>query len=118
MSAVEGVEIAGEMRPAYKKILTPAALEFVAKLVRKHRKRRNELLELRKERQVAIDAGKLPKFLAETKDIRNGDWQIAGIPADLLDRRVEITGPVDRKMVINALNAGAKCFMADFEDSA
>ena len=118
MSFAEGVEITGEIRPAYKKILTPAAVEFVAKLVRKHRKRRNELLELRKERQVAIDAGKLPKFLAETKDIRNGDWQIAGIPADLLDRRVEITGPVDRKMVINALNAGAKCFMADFEDSA
>jgi len=118
MSGVEGVEITGEIRPAYKKILTPAALEFVAKLVRKHRRRRNELLILRKERQAAIDAGKLPKFLAETKDIRNGDWRVAPIPADLQDRRVEITGPVDRKMVINALNSGAKCFMADFEDSA
>jgi len=118
MSGVEGVEITGEIRPAYKKILTPAALEFVAKLVRKHRSKRNQLLELRKERQAAIDAGKLPKFLAETKDIRNGDWRVAPIPADLQDRRVEITGPVDRKMVINALNSGAKCFMADFEDSA
>ena len=118
MSAVKGIEITGELRPAYKKILTPEALAFVAKLVRKHAATREKLLQLRVERQAVIDAGKLPKFLPETKKIRDGKWKIAGIPKDLQDRRVEITGPVDRKMIINALNAGAKCFMADFEDSA
>jgi len=118
MSALKGIEITGELRPAYKKILTPEALAFVAKLVRKHSATREKLLDLRKERQALIDAGKLPKFLPETKKIRDGKWKIAGIPKDLQDRRVEITGPVERKMVINALNAGAKCFMADFEDSA
>lgn len=118
MSAVKGVEILGELTPAYRKVLTPAALEFLATLVRKHGKRRRDLLALREERQAAIDKGKLPGFLKDTKAVRDGKWKIAGIPADLLDRRVEITGPVDRKMVINALNAGAKCFMADFEDSA
>ncbi len=118
MSVLKGVEITGELRPAYKKILTPEALAFVAALVRKHASKREQLLTLRKERQALIDAGKLPKFLPETKKIRDGKWKIAGIPADLQDRRVEITGPVERKMVINALNAGAKCFMADFEDSA
>ena len=118
MSALKGIEITGELRPAYKKILTPEALAFVAKLVRKHAATREKLLDLRRERQAIIDAGKLPKFLPETKKIRDGKWKIAGIPKDLQDRRVEITGPVERKMVINALNAGAKCFMADFEDSA
>ncbi len=118
MSALKGIEITGELRPAYKKILTPEALAFVAKLVRKHAATREKLLALRHERQAIIDAGKLPKFLPETKKIRDGKWKIAGIPKDLQDRRVEITGPVERKMVINALNAGAKCFMADFEDSA
>ena len=118
MSALKGIEITGELRPAYKKILTPEALAFVAALVRKHASKREQLLTLRKERQALIDAGKLPKFLPETKKIRDGKWKIAGIPGDLQDRRVEITGPVERKMVINALNAGAKCFMADFEDSA
>src|SRR5205085_12478672 len=73
---------------------------------------------LRKARQAATGAGKLPGFLKETKKVRDGKWKIAGIPSDLLDRRVEITGPVDRKMIINALNSGAKCLMADFEDSA
>ena len=118
MSAVKGVEIVGEMSAAYKKVLTPDALEFLAALVRKHSKRRDALLALRKERQASIDKGKLPAFLKDTKDIRDGKWKIAGIPEDLQDRRVEITGPVDRKMIINALNSGAKCFMADFEDSA
>ncbi|HVT36247.1 MAG TPA: malate synthase A [Nevskiaceae bacterium] len=118
MSGVKGVVIAAPVSAEHKKILTPAALEFVAKLVRKHGPRREQLLALRKERQAAIDAGKLPGFLKETKKVRDGKWKIAGIPADLLDRRVEITGPVDRKMIINALNSGAKCFMADFEDSA
>jgi malate synthase len=118
MSLVKGVEIAGAMTPAAKKILTPEALKFVAKLVRKYAPVREKLLELRVERQKQIDKGKLPGFLKETKKIRDGKWKIAGIPQDLLDRRVEITGPVDRKMIINALNSGAKCFMSDFEDSA
>ncbi|HZP11395.1 MAG TPA: malate synthase A [Nevskiaceae bacterium] len=118
MKLPKGVEILAPIRPGYEKILTPAALEFVAKLVRKHGKRRAELLELRRERQQPIDKGRMPGFLKETASIRKAKWQIAGIPADLQDRRVEITGPVDRKMVINALNSGAKCFMADFEDSA
>ncbi|MGQ0699332.1 MAG: malate synthase A [Panacagrimonas sp.] len=118
MSGVKGVEVLGAMSPAYKKILTPEALSFVAKLVRKHRPKRDALLHYRKERQALIDKGKLPGFLKETVKVRAGKWKIAGIPADLQDRRVEITGPVDRKMIINALNSGAKCFMADFEDSA
>jgi malate synthase len=119
MSGVKGVEILGALTPAYKKILTPEALKFVATLVRKHGPTREKLLAYRVERQAAVDAGKLKLgFLKETKKIRDGNWKIAGIPADLQDRRVEITGPVDRKMIINALNSGAKCFMADFEDSA
>lgn len=118
MSAVKGVQITGQVAPAYRKILTPEALAFVAKLVRKHGPTRDKLLAYRVERQVAIDKGKLPGFLKQTKKVRDGKWKIAGIPAALQDRRVEITGPVDRKMVINALNSGAKCFMADFEDSA
>src|ERR1041384_1331691 len=117
MKLPKGVEVLGPMQPGYEKILTPAALDFVAKLVRKHGKRRAELLELRKQRQQPIDKGRMPGFLKETAKIRKAKWQIAGIPADLQDRRVEITGPVDRKMIINALNSGAKCFMADFEDS-
>jgi malate synthase len=118
MSAVKGVEITGELTPAYRRILTPEALQFVARLVRKHGPTRDKLLALRRERQALIDAGKVPGFLKETKRIRDGKWTVAPIPADLQDRRVEITGPVDRKMIINALNSGAKCFMADFEDSA
>ncbi|HEY0975552.1 MAG TPA: malate synthase A [Solimonas sp.] len=119
MSAVKGVEILGELTPAYKKILTPEALKFVATLVRKHGPTREKLLAYRGERQALVDSGKLKLgFLKETKKVRDGKWKIAGIPADLQDRRVEITGPVDRKMIINALNSGAKCFMADFEDSA
>ncbi len=118
MSVNKGIEVIGPLNPAYRKILTPEALKFVAKLVRKHGPRREQLLALREERQAKIDAGKLPNFLAETKSVRSGKWTIKGIPADLQDRRVEITGPVDRKMIINALNSGAKCFMADFEDSA
>lgn len=118
MSAVPGVEILGPQSAATKKILTPEALAFVAKLVRKHGPTREALLALRVERQAEINKGKKPNFLKETQEIREGKWKIAGIPADLQDRRVEITGPVDRKMIINALNSGAKCFMADFEDSA
>ncbi len=98
-------------------ILTPEAQAFLTQLAREFRPRRDALLQRRAERQRAIDAGNLPDFLPETQSIRDGKWQIAPIPADLQDRRVEITGPTDRKMIINALNSGAKVFMADFEDS-
>ncbi len=98
-------------------ILTPEALRFVALLERKFGQRRRELLAQREERQKALDKGELPDFLSSTREIRESDWTVAPIPDDLLDRRVEITGPVDRKMVINALNSGAKMYMADFEDS-
>lgn len=101
----------------YSEILTEDAVRFITALQRKFNARRKELLVLREERQADIDKGIMPGFLPETKDIREGDWKCAHQPADLLDRRVEITGPVDRKMVINALNSGAKMFMADFEDS-
>ncbi len=113
----QGVEIVGPMQPGFDRILTPEALAFVARLVRKHAPTREKLLAHRVGRQRRVDAGKLPGFLPETRKIRAGKWQIKGIPADLRDRRVEITGPVDRKMIINALNSGARCFMADFEDS-
>jgi len=98
-------------------ILTAEALAFVAGLHRRFDGRRNELLAARVERQKAFDAGALPDFPAETAAIRESEWTIAPIPADLMDRRVEITGPTDRKMVINALNSGAQAFMADFEDA-
>lgn len=106
-----------ELLPGFEEILSDEALEFVLKLQRKFNARRLELLAARVEKQKQIDAGKLPDFLPETKSIREGEWVAAPIPADLQDRRVEITGPVDRKMIINALNSGAKVFMADFEDS-
>jgi malate synthase len=113
----QGIEIIGNCPAEYETILTPEALAFVAKLTRAFRPRRNELLQKRVERQQQIDSGIMPDFLPETAHIRESDWQVASIPADLLDRRVEITGPTDRKMVINALNSGASVFMADFEDS-
>lgn len=113
----QGVEIRGAMRLGYERVLTPEALVFLARLARKFEARRRELLARRLERQKAFDAGALPDFLPETAHIRRGDWKIRGIPDDLLDRRVEITGPTTRKMIINALNSGAKVFMADFEDS-
>ena len=99
------------------KILTPLALEFLTELARNFEPRRRELLNKRIERQKEIDGGKFPDFLPETKKIRESAWTVAPIPPDLLDRKVEITGPVDRKMIINALNSGANVFMADFEDS-
>ncbi len=106
------------MQPGYEEILTPQALAFIAELQQRFNSRRKVLMERRGVRQQAIDAGKLPDFLPETEAIRKDDsWRAAPIPADLLDRRVEITGPVERKMVINALNSGANVFMADFEDS-
>lgn len=98
-------------------ILSPSALEFLEALHREFDSRRQELLAARQARQARIDAGELPDFLAETESVRTGDWQVAKAPADLEDRRVEITGPVDAKMMINALNSGARVFMADFEDA-
>ena len=98
-------------------ILTPAALKYLCFLHFNFDARRLELLEQRALRQKALDVGEWPAFPEQTAAIRADDWQIAPIPADLHDRRVEITGPVDRKMVINALNSGANAFMADFEDS-
>jgi len=98
-------------------ILTPEALEFVSHLHKKFNPTRLALLENRKIRQAEIDSGIMPSFLPETESIRKDDWKTAPIPEDLLDRRVEITGPVDRKMIINALNSGVRVFMADFEDS-
>ena len=117
--SVDGVVIKGAMKPGYERILTQEALEFVVALERKFGARRKELLAARAARQKKFDAGELPDFLPETKNIREGDWKVAPIPKDLLDRRVEITGPVDnRKMVINALNSGAQSYMTDFEDAA
>ena len=112
-----GVEVRGEVKAQFAEILTPDALAFVAKLHRNFNTRRLECLQRRQERQAALDRGDTLDFLPETKQIREGDWTCAPIPADLRDRRVEITGPTDRKMVINALNSGAKMFMADFEDA-
>ncbi|MCB9444304.1 MAG: malate synthase A [Ardenticatenaceae bacterium] len=111
------LEITTDVSPEFGEILTPEALGFVTKLERAFGQRRRELLQKRDERQAAIDAGQMPDFLPETAVIRASEWTVAPIPADLQDRRVEITGPVDRKMVINALNSGANVYMADFEDS-
>jgi len=112
-----GIEILALLPPEAEEILTAEALQFVAELERRARGTRQQLLRARQERQARLDAGELPDFLPETAEIRAGDWRIAPTPGDLQDRRVEITGPVDRKMVINALNSGAKMYMADFEDS-
>src|SRR5690348_11662694 len=98
-------------------ILTEGALEFVELLQRELGPTRRSLLEERRERKARLDAGERPDFLAETREVREGDWRVAAAPADLRDRRCEITGPVDRKMMINALNSGARVFMGDFEDS-
>ncbi|MGB8425762.1 MAG: malate synthase A [Desulfobacterales bacterium] len=116
-TSVDGIEVTGPVSPEFSRILTPEALAFVGGLARRFDTRRKELLARRQEVQAGIDAGKLPDFLSETKEIRAADWTIEPVPDDLKDRRVEITGPVDRKMVINALNSGASCYMADFEDS-
>jgi malate synthase len=112
-----GVEIHGTVTPEFAQILTADAIAFVAKLHRTFEPRRQELLAARAARQREFDAGKLPDFLPDTKKVRDTDWKIADQPKDMLDRRVEITGPTDRKMVINALNCGASTFMADFEDA-
>jgi malate synthase len=114
---VSGLEVRGPRQGAHEAILTGDALDFVAGLVRDFGWRRDELLERRRERQRRFDAGERPRFLEETKAVRESAWTVAPLPPDLFDRRVEITGPVDRKMIINALNSGARVFMADFEDS-
>ena len=111
------VEIIGPRIERSAEALTPLALQLLAHLHRRFNPRRLELLAARGHRQRELDAGALPRFLPETADVRAGDWRIGAVPADLEDRRVEITGPVDRKMIINALNAPVCCFMADFEDS-
>jgi len=112
-----GVQVKAPLHPSFKKILSADALQFIAALHRKFNKRREHLLQLRDVRQKEIDHGALPDFLPETKAIRDAEWRVSPIPDCLQDRRVEITGPVDRKMIINALNSGANVFMADFEDS-
>jgi malate synthase len=112
-----GIEIHGAVSAEFREILSDAALSLVAKLHRTFESRRQELLARRATRQKEFDAGKLPDFLPATRSVRESDWTIAPQPTDMLDRRVEITGPTDRKMVINALNCGASTFMADFEDA-
>lgn len=112
-----GVTLYAPLHADHESILSSGALTLLASLHRRFEARRQQLLAQRVERQAQLDAGVLPDFLAETTPVRQGGWRIAPLPADLLDRRVEITGPVDRKMMINALNSGANSFMADFEDS-
>lgn len=112
-----GVKIIGPSSPAVRQVLTADAQAFIAKLHRTFNERRKSLLTQRAERQVRIDAGEMPQFLTETQGVREADWQVASTPPDLERRWVEITGPVDRKMMINAFNSGADVFMADFEDA-
>ena len=117
LSLPQGMEITGTIEPGFETILSPDALALVAKLHRRFEPRRRELLERRAARTRRLDAGERPDFLAETQSVRDGDWSIAPLPGDLACRRVEITGPVERKMIINALNSGADAYMTDFEDS-
>ncbi|MDP9190141.1 MAG: malate synthase A [Acidobacteriota bacterium] len=111
------IDVRAEVRPEWDEILSDDALGFVAALHKEFNARRLELLAAREARKTRLDAGELPGFLPETAQIRESEWTVAPIPSDLRDRRVEITGPVDRKMIINALNSGANVFMADFEDA-
>src|SRR5919201_6021198 len=117
MATTTQVELKGPVEGRASEVLTPQALAFVAKLQREFGSRRLELLKLRDERQARIDAGENPQFLVTTSSVRDSEWTVASAPKDLQDRRVEITGPTDRKMLINALNSGARVFMADFEDA-
>ena len=114
----DGVAIDGAIKPGFERVLSKEALAFLADLQRRFNARREELLAARVERQKRLDAGEKPDFLKDTAQIREKDWRVAPLPNDILDRRVEITGPVDRKMIINALNCGANVFMADFEDAS
>ncbi len=114
----DGVVVLGDFAPDYATVLTPEALSFIATLQRRFNARRLDLLAKRAERQLRIDAGELPDFLPNTTHIRSDPaWCVAPIPVDLQRRHVEITGPTDKKMLINALNSGADVFMADFEDA-
>lgn len=113
----DGLTIKAPYNPSFERVLTTDALAFLVQLHRHFNSRRKKLLQQREELQQKIDQGWKPDFLKETRNIRERDWQVAPLPHDLLDRRVEITGPVERKMIINALNSGATVFMADFEDS-
>ncbi len=117
MASTERVELKGPVSGRAAEVLTPAALDFVASLQQKFGTRRLELLKLRDDRQARLDAGEMPDFLPATKSVRESEWKVAPAANDLADRRVEITGPTDRKMLINALNSGARVFMADFEDA-
>ena len=117
MAIESRVEVRGAVEGRSREILSEPALEFVAALQRRFNPRREELLRARVLRQQRLDTGEQPGFLPETREIREGDWKTAPPPPDIQDRRVEITGPVERKMVINALNSGARIFMADFEDA-
>src|SRR5438093_7837599 len=118
MAAIEpAVHLLKAPPPGCESVLSGDAIAFLTMLARRFEPTRQELLERRRQRQLEIDAGRLPDFLPETHDIRERDWTVAAIRPDLLERRVEITGPVDRKMMINAFNSGANVFMADFEDS-
>jgi malate synthase len=112
-----GIKVTGELRPGFDEMLSSEALQFLEQLERRFGDKRKELLHNREKQQERINGGELPRFLPETESIRQSEWKVAPIPKALQDRRVEITGPVDRKMVINALNSGAKCFMACFEDA-
>jgi malate synthase len=117
MATTEHVQVKGPVEGRAGEVLTREALDFVARLQREFGERRLELLRLRDERQARLDAGESPQFLVTTSSVRDSEWKVARAPKDLLDRRVEITGPTDRKMLINALNSGARVFMADFEDA-
>ncbi len=116
-SALPTLEVSGPAVAEQHRILTPAALAFVADLVQRFHPQVQAMLEARKTQQAQYDAGTLPQFPTQTPEIADSEWRVAPIPQDLLNRRVEITGPVDRKMIINALNSRANVFMADFEDS-
>ncbi len=117
MSNAPHIEVLGPVTPEWAEILTPEALDFVAAIAREFEPRRQELLARRQERWAALKAGQLPDFLPETAAVRAAEWQVTSIPQDFQNRRVEITGPTDRRMVINALNCGAQVFMSDFEDA-
>ena len=112
------IKVTGALKPRYEDILSQEALAFLEALHKKFNATRLALLQARADRQKSFDQGALPDFLAETKSVREASWTVAPLPHDLLDRRVEITGPVDKKMIINALNSGARVFMTDFEDAS
>src|SRR5947208_16635041 len=112
-----GIELNGALEPGFEEVLTPDALDFVAVLHREFAERRDELLRAREERRARLAAGESLNFLSGTLEVREGDWQVAPAPRDMRQRWIEITGPTDRKLTINALNSGADGFMADFEDA-